>query len=135
MTDLLIMFLSTIGALFILSTAIAMVRKRDVYLRINVTTKTATLGLGLILISAALFFSEYAVTTRVLVIIIFIILTAPIGGHMLARAAYLNKTPKWEGMKTDELEGHYGPDNELLHSEPPMHKTPPISPENDEKNP
>uniref|UniRef100_UPI0027148FDF cation:proton antiporter n=1 Tax=Cecembia rubra TaxID=1485585 RepID=UPI0027148FDF len=86
MNELIIMILSTIGSLFVLSTSVAMFRKRDVYLRINVTTKTATLGLGLLLASAAIFFQEYSVTTRVLATIIFIILTAPIGGHMLARA-------------------------------------------------
>lgn len=130
MNDILIMVLSTIGALIILSTSIAMFRNRDVYLRINVTTKTATLGLGLILASAAIYFQAYSVTTRVLVTIVFVFLTAPIGGHMLARAAYLTKTKKWEGMKIDDLAGKYDPKTKELYSderdtafEPPTENT------------
>lgn len=111
------MVLSTIGAIIVFSTALAMLRKKDVYLRINVTTKTTTLGLGLILASTAVYFQDFSVSTRVLATIIFIILTAPIGGHMLARAAYLNKVKKWEGMKIDELAGQYDPKSKVLHSE------------------
>ncbi|MGY6741472.1 MAG: monovalent cation/H(+) antiporter subunit G [Cecembia sp.] len=116
MNEIIAMVLTTIGALFVLSTSLAMVRKRDVYLRINVTTKTATLGLGLILGAAMVYFNEYSVTTRVLATIIFVGLTAPIGGHMLARAAYINKTEKWEGMKIDDLAGQYDPKKDILHS-------------------
>ncbi len=115
--ELLIMILSTLGGLFVLSTAIAMVTKPDVYLRINVTTKAATLGLGLLLSSAAIFFWDYSVTTRVAAIILFIFLTAPVGGHMLMRAAYFTQTKKWKGMKIDDLEGQYDPKTHQLYSE------------------
>jgi multicomponent Na+:H+ antiporter subunit G len=117
MSEIIVMIMSTIGALFVLSTALAMYRNRDVYLRVNVTTKTATLGLGLILGAAMVFFSEYSVTTRVLATILFVGLTAPIGGHMLARAAYINKIERWEGMKIDDLEGQYDREKNILHSE------------------
>ena len=117
MNEILIMILSTIGSLFVLSTAIAMLTKPDVYLRINVTTKAATLGLGLILASAAIYFDDSSVTTRVIAIILFIFLTAPIGGHMLMRSAYFTKTPIWKGTKVDELAGQYDPDTHELYSE------------------
>lgn len=117
MNEILIMILSTIGGLFVLSTAIAMLRKPDVYLRINVTTKAATLGLGMILASAAIYFEDYSVTTRVIAIILFIFLTAPIGGHMLMRSAYFTKTPVWKGTKIDDLSGKYDPVTHELYSE------------------
>ncbi|WP_373496748.1 cation:proton antiporter [Aquiflexum sp.] len=117
MNEILIMILSTMGALFVLSTAIAMLTKPDVYLRINVTTKAATLGLGLILASAAVYFADISVTTRVISIILFIFLTAPIGGHMLMRSAYFTKTPIWSGTKIDELAGQYDPETHELYSE------------------
>ncbi|WP_009032440.1 monovalent cation/H(+) antiporter subunit G [Indibacter alkaliphilus] len=117
MNEIIIMIMLTLGSLFILSTAVAMLRKPDVYLRINITTKTATLGLGLILLSSAIYFWDYSVTTRVIAIILFIFLTAPIGGHMLMRSAYLTKTKKWEGMKVDDLEGQYDPKTKKLYSE------------------
>ncbi|MFD2200713.1 cation:proton antiporter [Shivajiella indica] len=117
MKEIIIMILSTFGALFVLSTSVAMLRKPDVYLRISVTGKAATLGIGLLLISAAVFFSDYSVTTRVIATIIFVLLTVTIGGHMLARAAYFTKTPIWNGTKIDELAGQYDPKTHILYSE------------------
>lgn len=117
MSEIVIMIMMTLGALFVLSTAVAMLTKPDVYLRINITTKTATLGLGLILLAAAVYFQDYSVTTRVVSIILFIFLTAPIGGHMLMRSAYFTKVKKWEGMQIDDLEGQYDPETKELHSE------------------
>jgi multicomponent Na+:H+ antiporter subunit G len=109
--------MSTIGAIFILSTSLAMLRKPDVYLRISVTSKASTLGIGLLLISAAVFFNDYSVTTRVIATIIFVFLTVTIGGHMLARAAYFTKTPIWKGTTIDELSGQYDPETHELYSE------------------
>ncbi|RPA69546.1 monovalent cation/H(+) antiporter subunit G [Cyclobacteriaceae bacterium YHN15] len=117
MKEIIIMIMSTIGAIFILSTSLAMLRKPDVYLRISVTSKASTLGIGLLLISAAVFFNDYSVTTRVIATIIFVFLTVTIGGHMLARAAYFTKTPIWKGTTIDELSGQYDPETHELYSE------------------
>lgn len=122
MTEILIMILITFGALFILSTSVGMLRKPDVYLRISVTTKAATLGIGLILVSAAIYFNEYSVTTRLIAIILFVFLTAPIGGHMLARSAYFTGIRPWKGMKIDDLAGKYDPDTHELYSSIPHDK-------------
>lgn len=117
MKEILIMILSTIGVVFILSTSLAMLRKPDVYLRISVTSKASTLGISLCLISAAIFFNDYSVTTRIIAIILFVFLTVAIGGHMLARAAYFTKTPVWKGTKIDDLAGQYDPVTHELYSE------------------
>lgn len=131
MSEILIMIMLTLGSLFILSTAVAVLTKPDVYMRINITTKTATLGLGLILLSAAIYFQDYSVTTRVVSIILFIFLTAPIGGHMLMRSAYFTKTEKWKGMKIDDLDGQYDPITKELYSEDRKEG---ISPKTSEEN-
>ena len=57
MSDYWIIGLSTLGALFILLAAIGVIRMPDLYLRISVTTKAATLGIGLLLIAAGCLFS------------------------------------------------------------------------------
>lgn len=119
MKETLILIFSTAGALFILSTSIAMVRQPDVYLRISVTAKASTLGVGLILLAAAIYFEAFPVVSRILAIILFIFLTVTIGGHMLARAAYFTKTPIWKGTLIDELAGKYDPETHVLHSETP----------------
>lgn len=117
MKDILIMILSTFGALFILSSSIGLLRKPDIFLRISVTGKASTLGIGLILVSTALFFNNYSVTTRVVAIILFLFITISIGGHLLARAAYIIKTPIWKGTKIDDLAGQYDDVTHELYSE------------------
>jgi multicomponent Na+:H+ antiporter subunit G len=66
MNELILIILMSLGSLFVLLAAIGLVRMPDLYLRISVTTKAATLGIGLILVSAAVYFQETSVTTRIL---------------------------------------------------------------------
>ena len=117
MKDILIMIFASFGAIFILSSSIGLLRKPDVYLRISVTAKASTLGIGLMLTSAALYFNDYSVTTRIVAIILFVFLTISIGGHLLARAAYFTKTPIWKGTKVDDLAGQYDEVTHELYSE------------------
>lgn len=116
MTEVIIMILSGTGALFILLAAIGFVRMPDFFLRVSVTTKAATLGIGLILGGAALYFSEVSVVSRVFAIILFLILTAPVAAHMIGRTSYFIGTALWEGTGIDELKGKYKQDTHELSS-------------------
>ncbi len=107
MIDTLIAILASIGTLFILFAAIGMLRMPDIYLRLAVTTKAATLGVGLLLVSAAIYFNDLSTTTRVFAVILFILLTAPVSAHLIGRAAYIIGNKMWEKTHTDELEGGY----------------------------
>ena len=101
------MILSTLGSIFILIAAYGIVRMPDFYLRLSVTIKAATFGVGLILMGGALFFGDFSVTTKVFAIIFFIIITAPVAGHMIGRTAYIIGIKMWEGSILDELKGKY----------------------------
>lgn len=103
MTNILIGILSTIGALSILFASIGIVRMPDFYLRLSVTVKAATLGVGLFLACAGVVFPDVSVTTKVIAIAFFLILTAPVAAHMIARTAYHKGVPTWEGTVLDEL--------------------------------
>jgi len=107
MSDWIIGILATFGAIFILLAAVGIVRMPDLYLRISVTTKAATLGIGLLLACAAIYFNEMAITTRVLAIIFFLLLTAPVGAHLLGRASYFIGIPMWKKSVMDKLHGMY----------------------------
>lgn len=107
MTDIVIMILSAIGAIFILLASIGLVRMPDIYLRISVTTKAATLGVGLILVSAGIFFNEASLISRVIAIICFLLLTAPVAAHMIGRTAYYTGTKLWDKSIIDDLKGKY----------------------------
>jgi multicomponent Na+:H+ antiporter subunit G len=107
MSDLIVMIVSGTGALFILLASVGLVRMPDFYLRVSVTTKAATLGVGLVLAAAAIYFNDASVMSRVLAIISFLLLTAPVAAHMIGRTAYFTGTKLWKRSHIDELEGKY----------------------------
>lgn len=107
MIDIIIAAIATLGTLFVLLAAIGILRMPDTYLRMAVTTKAATLGVGLLLIAAAIYFYDFSTTTRVLAIILFILLTAPVGAHLIGKAAYIAGNKLWEGSVMDDLKGKY----------------------------
>jgi len=114
MTDIIVMIMSGLGTLLILLAAIGFLRMPDFYLRLSVTTKAATLGVGLLAGAAAVYFAEVSVVSRVLAIILFLFLTAPVAAHMIGRTAYFIGTRLWEGSVIDELEGKYQNDTHAL---------------------
>ncbi|MBZ9651571.1 monovalent cation/H(+) antiporter subunit G [Psychroflexus montanilacus] len=130
MTDILVYITSGLGALFVLLAAIGTLRMPDQYLRISVNTKAATLGVGLLLTAAALFFLEMSVTTRVIAVIIFILITAPVGAHLIGRTSYFLGNKLWGKSVIDDLEDKYnksthelkGHDNEDEKDEKPKPK-------------
>ena len=107
MSSVIIAILASLGALFVLLAAIGILRMPDTYLRMAVTTKAATLGVGLLLVAAAVFFDDLSTTTRVLAIILFILLTAPVGAHLIGKASYMIGNKLWEKSVIDDLKGKY----------------------------
>ncbi|HEX6593132.1 MAG TPA: monovalent cation/H(+) antiporter subunit G [Bacillota bacterium] len=79
-----------IGTFFIVSSAIGIIRFPDVYTKLHAATKAPTLGIASILIGAFLFLyaAHGVVSGKLLLAIVFILLTSPVGGHMLSRAAH-----------------------------------------------
>ena len=110
------MVLILIGTISILAASIGIVRMPDFYLRLSVTIKAATLGIGLMLIAASIFFDEVSVTTKVVAIIFFLFLTAPVGAHMIGRASYFIGVPLWKDSVIDELKGQYDKSSHELES-------------------
>lgn len=68
--------------------AIGMLRMTDFYQRIHAPTKAATLGLMFLLAAASLALRDQGVVTKALLAVLFFAVTAPVGAHMLCRAAY-----------------------------------------------
>ena len=77
-------------------------RLSDFYLRVHAPTKAATLGLTFLLVAAALNVREKTVVTKAALTLAFIGMTAPVGGHILTRAAYRNRVPTCLEMEIDE---------------------------------
>ncbi|NSX53312.1 monovalent cation/H(+) antiporter subunit G [Parasulfitobacter algicola] len=87
MIEVLIGCLALVGAFFAFIAALGILRLPDVLVRMHASTKAGTLACGLIMAGAALFFADATVTFRVIAIVLFLLLTAPVAAHMIGRAA------------------------------------------------
>ncbi|MGB0964579.1 MAG: monovalent cation/H(+) antiporter subunit G [Litorivicinus sp.] len=93
MIDFLAGLILLAGGAFCLIAALGVVRMPDVYIRMHASTKAGTLGVGLIGVATALLVAESGFVLKALVVVAFMILTAPIGAHLLGRAAFKAGTP------------------------------------------
>ena len=115
MLDIISAGLILIGTTFIVISAIGVVRMPDLYLRMSSSTKSSTLGIGLILLAIAIYFAELGIATRAVATIIFLFLTAPVSAHMIGRAGYSKGVPLWSGTRYDQLKGKYDQRTHALH--------------------
>ena len=108
MSDLLLglsLVLVAAGAFFMLVGSIGIIRLPDFYARTHATTKSDTLGLMLVLGGLALHEGLTVNTAKLLLAMLFVALTNPVGAHALARAAFqsglvpwfLKDHPEWKG--------------------------------------
>ena len=102
MIDVLTAMLWLAGSAFALLAAVGVLRMPDVFTRMQASTKASTLGLGCLLIGAALQMGDFASVIRAASIGAFVLLTTPVAGHVIARAAYLADVPLWSGTVLDE---------------------------------
>lgn len=98
-----------LGTFFIVMAAIGVVRFPDAYTRAHASSKSATLGILFILIGVFVHFwhVDGEPNMRILLGIIFIFLTGPIGGHMLTRAAYFSGVKPTSRTVRDDLAEEY----------------------------
>ena len=118
MTDLLTGFFLFVGALFMLLAALGALRMPDLLMRMHATTKAGALGSGLIMVAVAVHFGETGVTARALAVVLFVMLTAPVAAHAIARAGYFVGVPLWPRIVRDELRGKYDEATHRLGSPP-----------------
>ena len=95
-----------VGLLFDFFGCLGLIRLPDVYNRLQAATKCVTLGTSSILLGLFLFKGFSAAGIKALLCIVFIILTAPVSAHALARGAYISGVKLWKGSVVDK----YGED-------------------------
>jgi len=91
-----------IGALFLFSAGLGVLRMPDTYNRIQTGTKATTLGTIMILIGIAFLHPSW--TLKLIILIFFVMLTNPVSSHALARAAHSIGTRETETTVIDQLE-------------------------------
>lgn len=93
-----------IGTAFILIAGLGILRMPDLFLRMSMTTKAATIGVGSILVACMIFFEDGASVAKAFAIIIFMLLTSPVSAHMIGRASYLDRDVSlWSRTHTDHF--------------------------------
>jgi multicomponent Na+:H+ antiporter subunit G len=75
------------GLFFLLVGAIGFMRLPDVFCRLHVTGVLDTLGAPLIMVGAAIYIGAELVSLKLLLATLFLSVTSPLVGHLLARAA------------------------------------------------
>lgn len=103
MGDVLAAMLLLTGVALSVLAGVGLQRFPDVFARMHAATKPATLGLVLILAAAALRMEDRRDVAKLLLVAALQFLTAPVGAHMVGRAAYRAGTELSPATSVDEL--------------------------------
>ena len=76
-----------LGGGFALIAGLGVLRLPDVFTRLHASTKAGTLGVGLIVAALALVTDDLRVASKAVAAVAFLLATAPIGAHLIGRAA------------------------------------------------
>lgn len=109
MIEILISILIIIGVFFNLLGSIGLVRLPDIYARIHAATKSATLGIAFLILATFLYFwiVEGQFIGNILLAILFVFLTAPVGAQIMSRSAHRTKVPLSNQSAHDDLKNSY----------------------------
>ena len=83
------------GAVFTLIGSLGLLRMPDFFTRLHGPSKATTIGIGSLLVASALFMSYRGggLSLHEFMISLFIAITAPVGSHLLAKAARHRRLP------------------------------------------
>ena len=93
MIEWIISILLLLGGSFVLVGSIGLVKMPDFFMRLHGPTKATTLGMALLLTASMIFFSstQAGFSAKEILISLFLLLTAPISGNMMIKAAIHHK--------------------------------------------
>lgn len=103
MRELIAASLLITGAGFCLVAALGVLRLPDTLIRLHAATKAGTLGAGCILLAEAVLAARFSTSLRALAVVAFLFLTAPVGAHLIGRAAYHRGVRLFHKTCVDEL--------------------------------
>jgi len=94
------------GVLFSVVTALGLIRLPDVYTRTHAASKSSTLGVLCVLMATFIHFwlIEGIFNTQMVIAIVFLFITAPVGGHLIGRASYMSGIKVAEETVRDDME-------------------------------
>jgi multicomponent K+:H+ antiporter subunit G len=103
--ELLIALLIVVGAAFTLLGSVGLLRLRDFYSRLHSPTKATTLGVGSLLVASSIYFSRQGdgLSLHEVLVAVFLFITAPVGAHLMAKAAIHLRLRGQSGLPPREL--------------------------------
>ena len=104
MNELIGIIFIVIGLGFNFFGCLGLIRLPDVYNRLQASTKCVTLGTCSILFALILFKGFSATGIKAILCIVFIVLTAPVSAHALARGAHKSGEQLWKNSVCDKYE-------------------------------
>jgi multicomponent Na+:H+ antiporter subunit G len=107
MTELVTSLFILLGSFLMLLAGLGIIRMPDLLTRMHATSKAGALGAGLMACGFAVYFPEASVVVRALAVVVFVIMTAPVAAHVLARAGYFVGIKLWEGTVKDVIKERY----------------------------
>lgn len=90
------------GSILTLLAAVGLIRFHDLFTRMHAATKPATLGLLLILAGTALVMPQTNTVAKLVLVILLQFITAPVGAHLIGRAAFRAGAELVEGTYLDD---------------------------------
>lgn len=112
MENYIVLFFLVVGTLFIFIASVGLLKMPDVYLRMSASTIAGTFGVASMLVAVAIFFGGLSLILHVAGVILFLILTVPVGAHMLGRTSHIIGLKMWDKTVVDDMKGKY---NEQTH--------------------
>ena len=103
MSTLVSLVLAAAGALLMMVAGLGLVRMPDLPTRMHASSKAGTLGAALTLAAAAVRLGDGGVAVRSALVVLFLVLTAPVASHLIARAGYRSGVPLSDETVIDEL--------------------------------
>ena len=104
-SDAVVAVLLVAGGFFLFVAGLGVLRLPDVFIRMHASTKAGTLGVGLVFGGAAVHFGNTADVAIAGLTIVFLLMTAPVSAHAIARAAYRMNVKLSDRTHLDEWKG------------------------------
>ncbi|MCB1351402.1 MAG: monovalent cation/H(+) antiporter subunit G [Rhodobacteraceae bacterium] len=89
------------GGLFCLVAGLGVLRLNDVFSRMHAATKAGTLGLALICVAVMIMATDWLHVVEALFVFLFMIASAPVGAHLIGRAAFRINQPMAPNTRED----------------------------------
>ncbi|GAB4433714.1 MAG: monovalent cation/H(+) antiporter subunit G [Chloroflexi bacterium OHK40] len=113
LNEWLTVLLCSVGVAFMLLSSVGVLRMPDLYTRIHAAGKAGTLGVIGVLLGVGLYYGDLLSAGKMVALIAFFLLTSPVAGHMIDRAAYLTGVKATPSTGPDDLQGRYDAEGRL----------------------